>query len=176
MLKSNKKIQKAWTFYDWANSVYPLVISSAIFPVFYEGYVDEKVIFFGFEFINTSLITILSSCYFLLLVLILPVLSGIADSTGNKRSFMQFFCYLGSFCCVLLSFFDKNHLEISMLLFVMAGIGFWSSLVFYNAFLPEIAEKKDHDSLSARGFSMGYFGSVILLVLCLVLIFNAQES
>ena len=84
MLKSNKKIQKAWTFYDWANSVYPLVISSAIFPVFYEGYVDEKVIFFGFEFINTALITILSSCYFLLLVLILPVLSGIADSTGNK--------------------------------------------------------------------------------------------
>ena len=176
MLKSNKKIQKAWTFYDWANSVYPLVISSAIFPVFYEGYVDEKVIFFGFEFINTALITILSSGYFLLLVLILPVLSGIADSTGNKRAFMQFFCYLGSFCCVLLSFFDKNHLEISMLLFVMAGIGFWSSLVFYNAFLPEIAEKKDHDSLSARGFSMGYFGSVILLVLCLLLIFNSQES
>ena len=176
MLKSNKKIQKAWTFYDWANSVYPLVISSAIFPVFYEGYVDEKVIFFGFEFINTALITILSSGYFLLLVLILPVLSGIADSTGNKRAFMQFFCYLGSFCCMLLSFFDKNHLEISMLLFVMAGIGFWSSLVFYNAFLPEIAEKKDHDSLSARGFSMGYFGSVILLVLCLLLIFNSQES
>ena len=175
MLKSNKKIQKAWTFYDWANSVYPLVISSAIFPVFYEGYVDEKVIFFGFEFINTALITILSSGYFLLLVLILPVLSGIADSTGNKKAFMQFFCYLGSFCCMLLSFFDKNHLEISMLLFVMAGIGFWSSLVFYNAFLPEIAEKKDHDSLSARGFSMGYFGSVILLVLCLLLIFNSQE-
>ena len=176
MLKSNKKIQKAWTFYDWANSVYPLVISSAIFPVFYEGYVDEKVNFFGFEFINTALITILSSGYFLLLVLILPVLSGIADSTGNKKAFMQFFCYLGSFCCMLLSFFDKNHLEISMLLFVMAGIGFWSSLVFYNAFLPEIAEKKDHDSLSARGFSMGYFGSVILLVLCLLLIFNSQES
>mgnify|MGYP001313084815 FL=1 len=176
MGSQNTKIQKAWTFYDWANSVYPLVISSAIFPVFYEGYVDEKVIFFGFEFINTALITILSSCYFLLLVLILPVLSGIADSTGNKKAFMQFFCYLGSFCCVLLSFFDKNHLEISMLLFVMAGIGFWSSLVFYNAFLPEIAEKKDHDSLSARGFSMGYIGSVILLVICLFLIFNAQES
>jgi UMF1 family MFS transporter len=89
---------------------------------------------------------------------------------------MKFFCYLGSFCCVLLSFFDKNHLEISMLLFVMAGIGFWSSLVFYNAFLLEIAEKKDHDSLSARGFSMGYFGSVILLLFCLFLIFNSQES
>ena len=89
---------------------------------------------------------------------------------------MQFFCYLGSFSCVLLSFFDKNHLEISMLLFVITGIGFWSSLVFYNAFLPEIAHKKDHDSLSARGFSMGYFGSVILLLICLFLIFTAPED
>ncbi|MFL2589247.1 MAG: MFS transporter [Parvicellaceae bacterium] len=176
MLKSNRKIQKAWTFYDWANSVYPLVISSAIFPVFYAGYVDEKVLFFGFEFINTALITLLSASYFLLLVIILPILTGIADSTGNKKAFMQFFCYLGSFCCVLLSFFDKNHLEISMLLFVMAGIGFWSSLVFYNAFLPEIAEEKDHDRLSARGFSMGYIGSVILLLICLALIFTAPEE
>lgn len=176
MEQKNTKIQKAWTFYDWANSVYPLVISSAIFPVFYEGYVDSNVLFFGFEFINTALITILSSAYFLLLVLILPILSGIADAFSNKKAFMRFFCYMGSFSCALLSFFDKDHLEISMLFFVMTGIGFWSSLVFYNAFLPEIADKEDHDSLSARGFSMGYFGSVILLVICLVLIFTAPEE
>ena len=176
MEQKNTKIQKAWTFYDWANSVYPLVISSAIFPVFYEGYVDSNVLFFGFEFINTALITILSSAYFLLLVLILPILSGIADAFSNKKAFMRFFCYMGSFSCVLLSFFDKDHLEISMLFFVMTGIGFWSSLVFYNAFLPEIADKEDHDSLSARGFSMGYFGSVILLVICLILIFTAPEE
>ena len=176
MGSQNTKIQKAWTFYDWANSVYPLVISSAIFPVFYEGYVDSNVIFFGFEFINTALITILSSAYFLLLVLILPILSGIADAFSNKKAFMRFFCYMGSISCVLLSFFDKDHLEISMLFFVMTGIGFWSSLVFYNAFLPEIAEKEDHDSLSARGFSMGYMGSVILLLICLVLIFTSPEE
>ena len=176
MGSQNTKIQKAWTFYDWANSVYPLVISSAIFPVFYEGYVDSNVIFFGFEFINTALITILSSAYFLLLVLILPILSGIADAFSNKKAFMRFFCYMGSISCVLLSFFDKDHLEISMLFFVMTGIGFWSSLVFYNAFLPEIAEKEDHDSLSAKGFSMGYMGSVILLLICLVLIFTSPEE
>ena len=176
MGSQNTKIQKAWTFYDWANSVYPLVISSAIFPVFYEGYVDSNVIFFGFEFINTALITILSSAYFLLLVLILPILSGIADAFSNKKAFMRFFCYMGSISCALLSFFNKDHLEISMLFFVMTGIGFWSSLVFYNAFLPEIAEKEDHDSLSARGFSMGYMGSVILLLICLVLIFTSPEE
>ncbi len=176
MQLKDKKIQKAWTFYDWANSVYPLVISSAIFPIFYEGYVDSKVMFFGFEFINTALITILSAVYFLLLVFILPFLSGIADAFDNKKVFMRFFCYLGSFSCILLSFFDKNHLEISLLLFVLTGIGYWSSLVFYNAFLPEIAEKKDHDSLSARGFSMGYIGSVILLLVCLILIFSSTED
>ena len=93
MLKNDKKLQKAWAFYDWANSVYPLVITTAIFPIFYEGYVDEKVLFFGFEFINTALITILSSAYFLLLVLALPILTGIADASGNKRAFMRFFCY-----------------------------------------------------------------------------------
>ena len=130
MQLKDKKIQKAWTFYDWANSVYPLVISSAIFPIFYEGYVDSKVMFFGFEFINTALITILSAVYFLLLVFILPFLSGIADAFDNKKVFMRFFCYLGSFSCILLSFFDKNHLEISLLLFVLTGIGYWSSLVF----------------------------------------------
>ncbi len=176
MQLKDKKVQKAWTFYDWANSVYPLVISSAIFPIFYEGYVDSKVMFFGFEFINTALITILSAVYFLLLVFILPFLSGIADAFNNKKVFMRFFCYLGSFSCILLSFFDKNHLEISLLLFVLTGIGYWSSLVFYNAFLPEIADKKDHDSLSARGFSMGYIGSVILLIVCLILIFSSIEE
>ena len=176
MQLKDKKVQKAWTFYDWANSVYPLVISSAIFPIFYEGYVDSKVMFFGFEFINTALITILSAVYFLLLVFILPFLSGIADAFNNKKVFMRFFCYLGSFSCILLSFFDKNHIEISLLLFVLTGIGYWSSLVFYNAFLPEIADKKDHDSLSARGFSMGYIGSVILLIVCLILIFSSIEE
>ena len=176
MDNKNLKIQRAWTFYDWANSVYPLVISSAIFPIFYEGYVDHQVVFFGFEFINTALITILSSGYFLLLVFLLPFLSGVADAFNNKKAFMRFFCYLGSFSCVLLSFFDKEHLEISMLFFVMTGIGFWGSLVFYNAFLPEIAEKKHHDSLSARGFSMGYIGSVTLLIICLILIFSSPED
>jgi UMF1 family MFS transporter len=175
MLKEDKKLQRAWTFYDWANSVYPLVITTAIFPIFYEGYVDDKVVFFGFEFINTALITILSSGYFLLLVFTLPILTGIADASGNKRAFMRFFCYLGSFSCLLLSFFNKDHLELSLLIYVFAGIGFWSSLVFYNAFLPEIAHEKDHDQLSAKGFSMGYFGSVILLLFCLALIFTASE-
>lgn len=175
-MKGNKKLQNAWAFYDWANSVYPLVITTAIFPIFYESYVSEEVLFFGTKWISTALITVLSASYFLLLVLTLPFLTGIADNAGNKKVFMRFFCYLGSFSCMLLAFFSNDYLELSLLIYIIAGIGFWSSLVFYNAFLPEIAHEENHDSLSAKGFSMGYFGSVLLLLICLALIFTSSEE
>ena len=175
----SKKTQNAWAFYDWANSVYPLVITTAIFPIFYEGLTTErdpvtnavlndKVMFMGMEVINSALVSIVSSVYFLILCILLPVLSGVADYSGSKKKFLRFFCYLGSAGCAGLYFFDVNHLELSMLIFAIAGVGFWSSLVFYNAYLPEIAPVEKHDRLSARGFSMGYIGSVILLVGCLV--------
>lgn len=178
--KGNKKVMNAWAFYDWANSVYPLVITTAIFPIFYEGITssDESdvVTFFGIEVINTALITIVSACYFLLIVLLMPILTGVADASGNKKAFMRFFAYLGSFSCMTLAFFDANHLELSLISYVLAGIGFWSSLVFYNSYLPDIAEEKDHDRLSAKGFSMGYIGSAILLIVCLAMVLMAPKE
>jgi UMF1 family MFS transporter len=178
--KYNKKTQNAWAFYDWANSVYPLVITTAIFPLFYEDHtsvknaagvvINDKVEFFGALMTNTSLITYVGAAYFLLICFMVPLLSGVADYSGSKKKFLRFFCYLGSISCMALYFFDKSYLEWSMLIYAMAGIGFWSSLVFYNAYLPEIAATKDHDKLSAKGFSMGYIGSVILLLVCLVLV------
>tara|TARA_B110000014_G_C20111750_1_gene585882 strand:+ start:754 stop:2079 length:1326 start_codon:yes stop_codon:yes gene_type:complete len=183
----NKKVKNAWAFYDWANSVYPLVITTAIFPLFYESYAvhdtltidgtENKVVyFFGWEVINTALVSIVTASYFLLLCVFLPLLSGIADFAGKKKAFLRFFCYLGSFACMSLYFFDIDHLELSMLIFAIAGIGFWSSLVFYNAYLPEIAPVEEHDSLSAKGFSMGYIGSVILLVACLIFVMSQDDQ
>jgi UMF1 family MFS transporter len=183
----NKKVKNAWAFYDWANSVYPLVITTAIFPLFYESYAvhdtltidgtENKVVyFFGWEIINTALVSIVTASYFLLLCVFLPLLSGIADFAGKKKAFLRFFCYLGSFACMSLYFFDIDHLELSMLIFAIAGIGFWSSLVFYNAYLPEIAPVEEHDSLSAKGFSMGYIGSVILLVACLIFVMSQDDQ
>ena len=183
----NKKVKNAWAFYDWANSVYPLVITTAIFPLFYESYAvhdtltidgtENKVVyFFGWEIINTALVSIVTASYFLLLCVFLPLLSGIADFAGKKKAFFRFFCYLGSFACMSLYFFDIDHLELSMLIFAIAGIGFWSSLVFYNAYLPEIAPVEEHDSLSAKGFSMGYIGSVILLVACLIFVMSQDDQ
>ncbi len=167
---NNKKIISAWTFYDWANSVYPLVITTAIFPIFYETVVPDKVAFFNFSFINTELYSYIISLSFIVVSIMSPILSGIADFSGNKKNFMKFFCYVGSLSCMSLFFFDCNHLELSMLSVFFASIGFWGSLVFYNAYLPEIATPDLHDKISAQGFSRGYIGSSILLISCLILI------
>ena len=180
MKKYSKKIQNGWAFYDWANSVYPLVITSAIFPIFYEGLTNGEngntVSFFGFELINTSLISFVSAASFLLISSFLPLLSGIADYMGNKKRFLQFFCYLGATSCMLLAFFNVENLELSLLAFFMASVGFWSSLVFYNAYLPEIAPVEEHDKLSAKGFSLGYLGSSSLLIICLILVLSAPTK
>jgi len=177
--KGDKKLINAWTFYDWANSSYPLVITSAIFPIFYENVtstkVDGKVIsdmvtLFGVEFKNTELYSYVVALSFIIVSLSSPILSGIADYSGSKKRFMQFFCYLGSLSCASLYFFSKENLGLGMLSILCASVGFWGSLVFYNAYLPEIAEPADHDKVSAKGFGMGYFGSAILLIINLVLI------
>lgn len=179
--KGDKKTIRAWTFYDWANSVYPLVISTAIFPVFYAKktsvvneetceLITDTVSFFGMELSNTVLYSYVVAASFIAVIILSPILSGVADYSGSKKRFMQFFCYLGAISTASLYFFNPEYLELSMLSLFLASLGFWNSLVFYNAYLPEIADPEDHDKISARGFSMGYIGSVILLVTCLVLI------
>ena len=180
MATYNRKAIGAWVFYDWANSVYNLIIVSAIFPIWYaaitagqKGFVQGKEVdlvnFFGREYINTELYTYVLSFSFFLVVVLSPILSGIADYVRARKRFLQFFCYLGSAACISLFWFDKDHLEVSMLSVLFASVGFWGSLVYYNSFLPQLAPKRLHDRISARGFSYGYVGSVILLVSVLVL-------
>lgn len=170
MEQNNKKIINAWTFYDWANSAYPLVITTAIFPVFYEAVVPQKVNFFNVTLINTELYSYTVSLSFIIVSILSPILSGIADYSGNKKTFMKFFCYLGVLSCMSLYFFNENHMELSMISVLLASVGFWGSLVFYNAYLPEIATPDLHDKISAQGFSKGYIGSSLLLIICLILI------
>jgi UMF1 family MFS transporter len=184
--KDNPQIIKAWTFYDWANSVFPLVITSAIFPNFYDYvtthsnkvFIGNTVSFLGKEFENQNIYTFIYAFALSIVVLITPVLSGIADYLGNKKRFLQFFCYLGSISCMCLFFFTRNHLELSFIPFITATVGFWGSLVYYNSYLPEIASEKNQDKVSARGFSMGYLGSSLLLIVCLVgiMVFKYQET
>ncbi len=177
--KGDKKIMNGWAFYDWANSVYPLVISTAIFPIFYEtvtskqvglGVNGDEVMFWGSQIKNTVLYSYIVAASFLMVCILSPILSGVADYSGSKKRFLQFFCYLGALATASLFFFDPTKMEWSMLSLFFASLGFWNSLVFYNAYLPEVAEKEDHDRLSAKGFSLGYAGASILLIVCLILI------
>ena len=175
--KGDKKLLNAWAFYDWANSVYPLVISTAIFPIYY-GIITEKnqyINLFGYDFKNTALISFITAFAFILLVIITPILSGIADYTGLKKLFMKVFCYFGAISCISLYWFEIDNIEIGLFFYFGALIGFWGSLVFYNSFLPEIAHPEQQDQISAKGYAFGYVGSVILLVLNLMMV-NFPES
>ena len=172
--KNNSRLINAWSSFDWANSVYNLIVTTAIFPIYYlgttqEAFGGEMVEFFGFTIKNSVLYSYAISLSFLVIVFISPVLSGIADYGGMKKRFMQFFTYLGSLACIGLYFFTGENIEYGIACSVFASIGFAGSLVFYNGFLPEVASKDKMDNVSARGFAMGYIGSVILLIINLVL-------
>lgn len=167
---SNGKVKNAWAFYDWANSVYSLVISSSIFPLYF-GFLYSKenptIEFLSIEFQSTALISYVTAFAFLSVAFLSPLLSGIADFIGNKKRFMQFFCYLGAFSCIGLYWFTTENIAFGLVCFYFGLIGFWGSLVFYNSYLPDIALENEQDSLSAKGFSLGYLGSILLLVICL---------
>ena len=177
--KGDEKIITAWSFYDWANSVYALTITSAIFPIYYVAVTktetSDKVHFIGREYTNTTLYTFALAFAYLVIAAIAPLLSGIADYSGNKKRFMQFFCYLGSISCACMYFFTGlENLWVGILTLILACIGWAGSIVFYNAYLPEIAEPKDHDRVSAKGFAMGYIGSAILLIFNLVMVMKPE--
>lgn len=172
---NNSKTIRAWCMYDWANSVYSLVITSAIFPIYYKSVAvtdrGDFVQFFGVTIENSVLYTYSLSFSFFIVALILPLLSGVADYAGKKKTFMKMFVAIGSLSCIGLFFFkDVGDLEWGILCSVMASIGYSGSLVFYDAFLPEIVTIDRYDATSARGYSMGYYGSVILMVICLFII------
>ncbi|MBS1681731.1 MAG: MFS transporter [Bacteroidetes bacterium] len=172
---NNPRTIRAWCMYDWANSVYSLVITSAIFPVYYQAVTTsadgkDTVNFLGFEIVNSVLYSYALSFSFLIIAPLLPLLSGMADYTGNKKLFMKIFCYTGSLACMGFYFFSSATLHWGILCVVLASIGYSGSLVFYDAFLPEIATEDRYDKVSARGYSYGYYGSVIMMVIALVFI------
>ena len=153
--------------YDWANSVYNLVITTTFFPAYYAAVTSlEKfpngISFLGRHFVNTELKDYVLAFGFLVIAFLSPILSSIADYKGNKKNFMRFFCYLGAASCSLMFFFDKDHVTLGLMCFMFAGIGFYGSQVFYNSYLPEIAAEKDMDKISAKGYSLGYIGSVLM--------------
>ena len=177
--KGSKKLLNAWAFYDWANSVYPLVITSAVFPIFYMALFSndhQYIHVFGSEVKNSALISFVTAAAFLVVAFISPLLSGIADYVGNKKFFMKFFCYMGALSCMGLYWFSLEHIYISLLFYFLGLLGFWGSLVFYNSYLPDIAFVEQQDAISAKGYSLGYIGSVIVLIVNLAMIMTSSDE
>jgi MFS transporter, UMF1 family len=179
VINSTKRLHRAWSMYDWANSAYNLVITSTIFPAYYNAIttvtkdgniVSDKVSFFGYTFKNSSLFDYSIAAAYLIIALVSPILSSIADYKGNKKRFMQLFCYLGSLSCFGLFFFNSRTLELGVICSALAALGYCGSLVFYNAYLPEIALEEERDRVSAQGFAYGYVGSVLLQIICFVFV------
>lgn len=171
--KGHPKLLNAWAFYDWANSVYSLVIASAVFPIFYNALFPKDnpyIIVWGHNFKNSALISFVTAAAFLCVALFSPLLSGIADYMGNKKIFMRIFNYIGALSCIGLYFFDLNNIGLGLTFYFFGLIGFWGSLVFYNSYLPDIAFPEQQDKVSAKGYSLGYIGSVLLLVINLAMI------
>jgi len=167
MQTASKKVVNGWAMYDWSNSVYNLVITSTIFPAYYEAVTGDgnentlidKIKIGPYEFSNTALYNYVLAIAFVIVAMLSPILSSIADYRGNKKQFLRFFCTMGSLACASLYFFDSNHIMGGLFSVIVACVGFWGSLVFYNSYLPEIASPADRDRISAKGFMMGYIGS-----------------
>ena len=181
MQTASKKVITGWAMYDWANSVYNLVITTTFFPAYYAAVTSlvnfpKGIIFLGRHFVNTELKDYVLAVGFLVIAILSPILSSIADYKGNKKNFMRFFCYLGAASCSLLFFFDKSNIVLGLLCFMFAGIGFYGSQVFYNSYLPEIAAEEDRDRISARGYSMGYIGSVLMQLIGFGLVLGMSDK
>ena len=181
MQTASKKIINGWAMYDWANSVYNLVITTTFFPAYYAFVTStskfpDGISFLGRQFVNTELKDYVLAFGFLVIAVLSPILSSVADYKGNKKNFMRFFCYTGAVSCSLLYYFDEHHVTLGLLCFMFAGIGFYGSQVFYNSYLPEIAAEKDRDRISARGYSFGYIGSVIMQLIGFALVMAMPDS
>lgn len=177
LAKGSKKLLNAWAFYDWANSVYTLTIASAVFPIFFEALFSDRdhyIDVFGLNLKNSALISFVTASAFLLVACMSPLLSGIADYVGNKKSFMKFFCYLGALSCMGLYWFNLENIYVGLAFYFLGLIGYWGSLVFYNSYLPDIAFVDQQDKVSAKGYSLGYIGSVILLIINLAMIMKPK--
>src|SRR5687768_13751720 len=177
---NDPKTVRAWYMYDWANSVYSLVITSSIFPIYYKAVTttngSDRVQFLGYTLQNSVLYSYALSLSFFMVAVMLPFLSGVADYAGRKKAFMKFFVWMGGLSCMGLYFFDSiAMLWWGILCSILASVGYSGSLVFYDAFLPEIVSEDRYDRTSARGYSMGYYGSVILMIICLMLILNYES-
>ena len=165
----DKRTVRSWVLYDFANSIYPAVITTAVYPLFYVGVVvaDEGgrgEFWWGLAVSLSALLVAFSS----------PLLGAIADRSGVRKKFFAFYVAVCLIGVALMTTLQPGMVIAGFLFFVIANVGFESAVVFYNAYLPDIAPPEKLGEVSGKGFGWGYLGSALGLLL--VLPFGMREQ
>jgi len=164
-MKMNKKIF-GWIMYDFANSSFTTIIVTVIFSVYF-----KDVVVNAGEF-GTALWGRAVSISMLMVALLAPIFGAVADYSRAKKRFLFYTTYLTIIFTALLYFVKAGDIQKGMTFFIIANFGFNSALVFYNALLPEIAQRKDMGKVSGWGWGVGYLGGLSSLLLVLPLVHN----
>jgi UMF1 family MFS transporter len=179
--KQNRREQIGWYFYDFANSAFPTTVVTVFLGPFLtaltqsaadaDGYVHPL----GIPILADSFFPYMVSLSVLLQVFFLPILGAISDYTHIKKQMLGLFAYIGAFATMGLYFVQGDNYLLGGLLFLIANLSFGASIVFYNAYLPEIADADHRDTVSSQGWALGYLGGGLLLAVNLVLFTQAES-
>ena len=181
--KNDRRELFGWKMYDWANSAFSTTVAGALFGPYLtrlaQTAVGENGVVLNLGFLGEvtakSLPTLCVSISVGAQVFMLPILGALGDYSNLKKRLMALFCFLGVAATCLLFFIQGNLYLAGGLLFIVANICFGASVVFYNAFLPEITTEDQADKVSSRGFAYGYLGGALLLVVNLLLVLQAER-
>lgn len=177
----DKREQKSWYWYDWANSAFTTTVVTLFFGPYITSIAkaaadaNGNISFFGFPLDHGSYWATLVSLSVMTQVMVLPVLGSIADSSPRKKWLLGCLAYTGAIATIAMYWLQGDHYFTGGQLFLLANLCFGAGNVVYNSFLPEIASEEERDTVSSKGYAMGYVGGGLLLALNLALFLNAEK-
>ncbi|MFD2042794.1 MFS transporter [Ornithinibacillus salinisoli] len=167
-MNKNKKAQLSWALYDFGNSAFATTILAAILPIYYSSVAAKGLD----EGLATSYWGYSNSIAVFIVAILAPILGAISDYSAAKKKFLRFFAFMGIIASILLAFVGEGQYIFASILFIVGSIGFSGANIFYDAFLPEVADEKDMDKVSSTGFAYGYIGGGLLLLINVLMILN----
>jgi UMF1 family MFS transporter len=168
--KYNKE-EKSWMMYDWASSAYSIIITTAIFPIYFKSVADNAGVN---QADSTAYLGYTISISTFILALLGPILGTLADYKGMKGKFFRFFFFMGTLSTAALLFVPSDNWLLLLIVYTLTSLGARGANVFYDAYIVDVTENDRMDDISAKGYALGYVGSVIPFVFCIAVIILSQ--